>query len=251
MVRAMELKGKVAIVTGAAQGIGEGVARRFAAEGAQVVAMDVLADRLAQLGQGSNGSIYGIPADLSSADGVAKAFESVEGRFGSVNILVNCAAAKPMGSIENLDDRTIDRALSVGIKGLFLCARHAAKLMRANSGGAIITMSSFYAKTPSKDRAIYIAVKGAVESLTRALAVEFADDNIRVNCLAPGPVLTPLRAARGDGNVDALAERYRRAPMKRFATMDEVIESILFLATPRSSYMTGHVMALDGGLTIV
>ena len=247
----MELKGKVAVVTGAAQGIGEAVVRRFAAEGAQVVAVDVLAEPLAQLERDFKGSVYGVTADLSSSAGVDKAFEFVAARFGGIDILVGCAAAKPMGSIESVDDQTIDRAFAVGVKGLFLCARQAAGLMRARGGGAIVTMSSFYARTPSEGRAIYIATKGAVEALTRALAVEFADDNIRVNCLAPGPVLTSARAARGDGNPETLADRYRRAPMKRFATVEEVADSVVFLSTAKSSYMTGHVMALDGGLTIV
>jgi len=247
----MELKGKVAVVTGAAQGIGEAVVRRFVAEGAQVVAADVLDEPLAQLERDTNGAVCAVAADLSSSAGVEKLFQVVAARFGGVDILVGCAAAKPMGSIDSIDDQTIDRAFAVGVKGLFLCARRAAGLMRARGGGAIVTMSSFYARTPSEGRAIYIATKGAVEALTRALAVEFADDNIRVNCLAPGPVLTSARAARGDGNPETLADRYRRAPMKRFATVEEVADSVVFLSTAKSSYMTGHVMALDGGLTIV
>lgn len=246
----MELEGKVAVVTGAAQGIGEAVVRRFAAEGARVVAADILADPLAQLERDHDGAVFGVTADLSSSAGVEKAFDDVATQFGGIDILVGCAAAKPMAPVDSIDDQTIDRAFSVGVKGLFLCARQAANLMRKRGGGAIVTLSSFYARRPSKDRAIYIATKGAVETLTRALAVEFADDNIRVNCLAPGPVLTPIRAARGDGNPGALPERYRRSPMKRFATVEEVADSIVFLSTAKSSYMTGHIMALDGGLTI-
>jgi NAD(P)-dependent dehydrogenase (short-subunit alcohol dehydrogenase family) len=247
----MELRGKVAVVTGAAQGIGEAVVKRFVAEGAQVAAVDVLAEPLSRLERESHGAVCGVTADLSSSPGVDEAFQAMASRFDGIDILVGCAAAKPMGTIDTIDDQTIDRAFAVGVKGLFLCARRAAGLMRKRGGGAIVTMSSFYARTPAKDRAIYIATKGAVEALTRALAVEFADDNIRVNCLAPGPVLTPIRAARGEGNPEMLADRYRRAPMKRFATVDEIADSVVFLSTAKSSYMTGHVMALDGGLTIV
>jgi 3-oxoacyl-[acyl-carrier protein] reductase len=247
----MELTGKVAVVTGAAQGIGEAVVRRFAAEGAHIVAVDVRSEPLLRLEEDLNDAVTGVSADLGSSAGVDKAFGAAARKFDGIDILVCCAASKPMGSIDKIDDQTVDLAFAVGVKGLFFCARRAAALMRTRGGGAIVTMSSFYARTPAKGRAIYIATKGAVETLTRALAVEFADDNIRVNCLAPGPVLTPIRAARGEGNPATLEERYRRSPMKRFATMDEVVDSVVFLSTAKSSYMTGHVMALDGGLTIV
>ena len=129
--------------------------------------------------------------------------------------------------------------------------RIAAREMRERGGGAIVNMSSFYVRTPAKGRAVYVAVKGGVEALTRALAVELADENVRVNAIAAGPVLTELRRAQGDGDPDNLAERYRKSPMRRFGRVDEVLDAMMYLMTPRSSYMTGQVLALDGGLTIV
>ena len=129
--------------------------------------------------------------------------------------------------------------------------RRAAREMRKRGGGAIVNMSSFYVRAPAKGRAVYVAVKGGVEALTRALAVELADENVRVNAIAAGPVLTELRRARGDDDPDNLAERYRKSPMRRFGRVDEVLDAMMYLMTPRSSYMTGQVLALDGGLTIV
>ena len=104
---------------------------------------------------------------------------------------------------------------------------------------------------PAKERVVYVAVKGGVEGLTRALAVELADWNIRVNAIAAGPVLTKLRETQGDGDPENLAERYRKSPMGRFGRVDEVLDGMEYLVTPRSSYMTGQILVLDGGLTIV
>ena len=247
----MELKGKVAVVTGAAQGIGEAVVRRFVAEGAQVVAADVLDEPLAQLERDTNGAVCAVAADLSSSAGVEKLFQIVAARFGGIDILVGCAAAKPMGSIESIDDQTIDRAFAVGVKGLFLCARQAAGLMRARGGGAIVTMSSFYARTPSEGRRHLRRRQGRGGSAHARARGRVCRRQHPCELSGARTGADAVRAARGDGNPETLADRYRRAPMKRFATVEEVADSVVFLSTAKSSYMTGHVMALDGGLTIV
>ncbi|MFM9966789.1 MAG: SDR family NAD(P)-dependent oxidoreductase [Burkholderiales bacterium] len=246
----MELQGKVALITGAGQGIGEGIARRFVAEGARVVAVDMHAAQLAAIESSSGGSILGVVADVGTSTGIEAAFDAAIAKFGAIDILVNCAMVRANMSIEELDEKLIDQATGVGIKGLILCVRRAAREMRKRGGGTVINMSSFYTRTPAKERALYTAVKGAVEALTRALAVDLGADNIRVNAVAPGPILTPSREARGHGDPAKIEERYRKGPMGRFGRVEEVVEAVLFLATPRSSYMTGHIMALDGGLTI-
>ncbi len=247
----MELRGKVVVITGAAQGIGAEAARRFAGMGANVAAVDIEENGLRRLERGANGAILGVWADVSNVSGVEGAFDAAVGKFGGVDVLINCAVIRGNGPLADVEERTIDAALAVGLKGNILCARRAAEEMGKRGGGAIVNMSSFYVRTPARERVVYVAVKGGVEALTRALAVELADAGVRVNAIAAGPVLTKLREARGDGGPGNLAERYRKSPMGRFGRVDEILDAILYLATSRSSYMTGQVLALDGGLSIV
>lgn len=246
----MELKGKVLVITGAARGIGAEAARRFARLGANVAAVDVREGEPWWLGEESEGTVLGVRADISDARGVESAFDAAVGRFGGVDVLINCAVVRGNGPLAEVEEGAIDLALAVGLKGGILCARRAAQEMRKRGGGAIVNMSSFYVRTPAKGRVVYVAVKGGVEALTRALAVELADANVRVNAIAAGPVLTRLREARGEGGPDSLAERYRKSPMGRFGRVEEVLDAMMYLMTARSSYMTGQVLALDGGLTI-
>lgn len=247
----MELSGKIFVITGAARGIGAEAARRFSGLGANVAALDVNEDGLRELESESDGAILGVRADISNPRGVEEAFDAVVERFGGVDVLINCAVIRGNGPLSGVEEDTIDLALGVGLKGNILCAKRAAGEMKKRGGGAIVNMSSFYARTPTKERVVYVAVKGGVEGLTRALAVELADWNIRVNAIAAGPVLTRLRESQGDGDPDNLAERYRKSPMGRFGRVDEVLDAMEYLVTPRSSYMTGQILVLDGGLTIV
>ncbi len=247
----MELKGRVALITGAAQGIGEGIARRIISEGGRVAGVDIQGEGLSSLEREFGESFLGIKADLSREAEVERIFGESVSRFGGIDILVNCAVVRSNIPLEDIDEPTMDLALAVGVKGCVLCAQRAAREMRKRGGGAIVNMSSFYARTPVKERVIYVAVKGAVEGVTRALAVELAEFGIRVNAVAPGPILTERRKSQGHGQPGNLEERYRRMPMGRFGEVSEVIDSVIFLMTSQSSYMTGQTIVLDGGMTIV
>ncbi|MDP7504145.1 MAG: SDR family oxidoreductase [Nitrospinota bacterium] len=247
----MELKGRVALITGAAQGIGEGIARRIIYEGGRVAGVDIQGEGLSSLEREFGESFLGIKADLSREAEVERIFGESVSRFGGIDILVNCAVVRSNIPLEDIDEPTMDLALAVGVKGCVLCAQRAAREMRKRGGGAIVNMSSFYARTPVKERVIYVAVKGAVEGVTRALAVELAEFGIRVNAVAPGPILTERRKSQGHGQPGNLEERYRRMPMGRFGEVSEVIDSVIFLMTSQSSYMTGQTIVLDGGMTIV
>ncbi|MCE2452401.1 MAG: SDR family oxidoreductase, partial [Nitrospinae bacterium] len=168
----MELKDKIFVITGAARGIGAEAARRFSGMGAKVVALDVDEDGLRRLETEVDGAIHGVCADISNEKGVEGAFEEVVAKFGGVDVLINCAVIRGNGPLAEVEEATIDLALGVGLKGGILCAKRAAEEMRKRGGGAIVNMSSFYAHTPAKERVVYVAVKGGVEGLTRALAVE-------------------------------------------------------------------------------
>lgn len=247
----MEIEGKVAFITGAAQGIGAALARRFVSEGAAVAAVDLQAGLLEALEREGGGKVLPVAADMCRADEIERAFDVASRHFGRLDILVNCAVFRTMGALNGVDEAAVDLALAVGVKGYILCAKRAAREMRGRRGGAIVNMSSFYSLTPAKGRVVYAAVKGAVNSLTRALAVELAVDDIRVNAVAAGPIMTERRRAEAEADPGyEKAEQYRSMPMGRFGRPEEVVEAILYLVTPRSSYMTGQVLVVDGGLTI-
>lgn len=246
----MELQGKVALITGAGQGIGEAVARRFMQEGAGVAVVDMDETRVRAVEQSTNGAILGIQGDMGKLADIERAFDRAVEKFGGIDILVNCAMVRVNVGIDQLDERAIDLATGVGFKGLIFCVRRAAREMRKRGGGAIVNLSSFYTATPAKERSLYTGIKGAVEALTRSLAVDLGDDHIRVNAVAPGPILTAHRAALGHGDPSKMEARYLVGPMKRFGTVDEVVESVLFLSSARSSYTTGALLRLDGGLTL-
>jgi 2-keto-3-deoxy-L-fuconate dehydrogenase len=236
-----ELKGRVALVSGAAGGIGAAIVARFRAEGARVAGLDVRA---------GSGSDHDMVADLRSDEALAHAFEGMREAIGAPEILVHAAAVSVHGGCLDTDPAEFARLYDVNVIGAVRLMRLCAPAMRAKGGGAIVLLSSINADFATPTLAAYAASKAALNGLARTAALELAPDNIRVNAIAPASIDTPLLRASFEREADsarARADNERRHPIARIGTAEEVAELALFLASARSAWMTGAVLPLDGG----
>jgi NAD(P)-dependent dehydrogenase (short-subunit alcohol dehydrogenase family) len=247
-----ELTGKVAIVTGGATGIGLGSARALAAEGAAVVLFGPERQPLDQAAAELGGT--GVLGDVASAGSVADLFAEVERRFGRLDIVVNSAAIQPYGTVETMDEAGWDRVMAVNLKGIYLTSHHAVPLMRKSGRGAIVNIASVQGIACQTNLAAYVASKGAVLALTRAMALDHAKDGIRVNAVCPGSIDTPMLRYAASENLDGRTEDEVVAswgaahPIGRVGTTEDVGNMVTFLAGPRSAFCTGGEYKVDGGL---
>lgn len=242
------LEGEIAVVTGASKGIGEAVARALSAAGARVavtsrdaVATSAVAAALAE------GSV-GLAMDVRSTASVEAAAREIASRLGTPTILVNNAGVNRIGASELMSDDDWDAVVDVDLTGVFRCCRVFGAQMLAAGGGAIVNVASVIgAAVGMPGRAPYGAAKAGVVGLTRVLAVEWADRGVRVNALLPGPVRTAMVAdAMARGIVDE-REVVDRTPAGRLAEPEDVAGSVVALCDPRNAFMTGQVLAVDGG----
>jgi NAD(P)-dependent dehydrogenase (short-subunit alcohol dehydrogenase family) len=249
----MRLKDKVTVITGAASGIGLATARRFGLEGAIIVAADVLevSDACREVLQtGVTGRFY--QADVSKAEQVERLFDEVVTSFGRLDVLVNNAGIGLSKRITDTTEADWDRLMDVNLKGVYLCARAAIPVMQRQGGGTIVNVASELGLVGGSEIAAYCASKGGVVQLTRAMAVDHCQDGIRVNCVCPGPVATPLLECIIEGSSKPAQERTSIAEktlLKRVGRPEEIANVILFLASDESSYMTGSIVVVDGGST--
>jgi NAD(P)-dependent dehydrogenase (short-subunit alcohol dehydrogenase family) len=248
-----ELVGKVAIVTGGATGIGLGSVRALAAEGARIVVFGVdpgVNDRAAPETNGG----FAVTGDVSKATDVARLFAEVESRLGRLDIVVNSAAIQPYGTVETMDEAGWDQVLGVNLKGIYLTSHYAVPLMRRAGGGAIVNIASVQGIACQTNVAAYVASKGAVLALTRAMALDHARDGIRVNAVCPGSIDTPMLRFAASENLDGKTEDEVVAswgaahPIGRVGTTEDVGNMVAFLAGPRAAFCTGGEYKVDGGL---
>lgn len=242
----MRLENKVAIVSGGGSGIGKAIAQAFVREGAQVVIAGRDNRKLGLAASEIGGDCLAVAADVSSSTGISKLVAAALEKFKRINILVNNAAVLLHGTAESLSEEDFDQTFNVNVRGLWLLARSVLPHMRAAGGGSIINIGSVLSLLGARNRVAYSASKGAVLAMTRAMALDHAAENIRVNCICPGIVETELVTKF---NLDENARRQRVAmhPLGRFGQPADVASAAVFLASDESGWTTGSALTVDGG----
>jgi NAD(P)-dependent dehydrogenase (short-subunit alcohol dehydrogenase family) len=245
------LDGKVCVITGAGGGMGREAALLFSEEGASVCAADVdreAAERTATEARDA----FAVEVDVADPDSVAALMRATAERYGGIDVLYNNAGISPPddASILETEPDAWDRVQAVNTKGVYLCCKHGIPYLLERGGGSVINVASFVALVGAATSQIsYTASKGAVLSLSRELAVQFARQGIRVNALCPGPVETPLLLRIWGEDPTAAQRRLVHLPMGRLAKPREIVNAALFLASDESSYVNGATFLVDGGLT--
>lgn len=243
----MRLKDKVAIVTGAGRGIGLVTAQTFAREGAKVALCDLDLPEVqaaAEEIRKSGGQVLAIQANTSKTESVKELLDKVVAEFGRVDILVNNAGIIRDKQLLKMEEAEFDAVIDVNLKGVYLCARHVAEVMAANGGGVILNASSVVALYGNFGQTNYVASKAGVIGMTKVWARELGRKGIRVNAVAPGFIETRMTEGIPDKVMEKLVEK---VPLGRMGKPQDIANAYLWLASDESSYVTGHVLSVDGG----
>lgn len=249
------LAGKVALITGGGTGIGRAIAAAFAREGARVALagrrLEKLMEVCSQI-EKLGGAAIALQCDVSRAKDADRAATETASKFGQLNVLVNNAGTLNVSTVDTIAEEDWDRVITVNLKGPFLMSRAALKQFRKNGGGTIVNIGSVLGLVAMKDRAAYCASKGGVTMLTKAMALDHAHENVRVNCICPSIVETELVKGLFDDSEQGKRLKQSRMgtiPLGRFGKPADVAELAVFLASEESSWLTGAAIPLDGGLT--
>lgn len=248
------INGKVALITGAASGIGAGIARFFADAGAKVVIVDInekLALDVENDIKERGGAAFFVKCNVTKeADCKAVADAAVE-KFGKIDILVNCAGVARRHTVETLSEADWDLALNVTLKSVFLMSKHVVPYMKENGGGKIVNIGSGWALKGGDKAVSYCAAKGGVWNMTRAMAIDHGPDNINVNCVCPGDIDTPMLKSECEQLGGVYDEKYKeecaRRPMARLGAPVDVAMCVFFLCSDMAPWVTGSSLVVDGG----
>jgi len=244
------IEGRTALITGGSSGIGAACVRRFVAEGANVASLDVQdpqGDLLADVGADK---VFFQKADICDEAGIAAAVDAVAQRFGSIDCVVHAAGISGVGVAHTLDIADWDRVVDVNLKGSFIVAKHVLRKMVAQRGGSLVFISSIEGISGGNIVPAYNAAKGGVVLLMRNLAMDYGRYGIRVNCLCPGFIDTPMLAGFKEHASDEVRTAMEKAHMlERFGQPEEVASAALFLCSDDASFVTGHPLTVDGGFT--
>ncbi|MGP4065802.1 SDR family NAD(P)-dependent oxidoreductase [Oceanobacillus sp. M65] len=241
-----KLQDRVAIITGGASGIGASTAKLFVSEGAKVVLVDLNEEKgkaFQEELQAQGSEALFVKANITSEEEVANVFKETTNKFGKVDIVFNNAGIGRVHSSHDLDYSEWRNTVNVDLDGVFLVAREAIREMLESGGGTIVNTASMYGWVGSPGSAAYNAAKAGVINLTRSLALEYAEKNIRINALCPGFIDTPIIPEESKKELSSIT------PMKRLGKAEEMAKAVLFLASDDSSYMTGNSLTVDGGYT--
>jgi len=251
--RLLSLEGKVAMITGAASGIGRGISIRLAEMGAFVSALDIDAKKGEETAaeiRSQGGEALFTNCDVRSAADCRQAVEAAISKWGRIDILCNCAGIAIRKDVVHLTEDEWDRTLDVTLKGIYLLSHEVVPHMIRAGGGGIINIGSGWSLKGGPRAAAYCAAKGGAENLTRAMAIDHGKHNIRVNCVCPGDIDTPMLrtecAQLGEDAQTFMREAANR-PLARVGTPEDVANAVLFLASPMSSWITGAALVVDGG----
>lgn len=244
------LTGKVAVITGGNSGIGLAVARRFVTEGARVALFGrdetTLDAAVAELGDGA----IGVVGDVQNHEDLDRLYHDVRAAYGSIDLLFVNAGVASVRPIEDVDEAHFDHLFGVNVKGAYFTVQKALPLL--NDGGAIVLNTSIANQTGNPSMSVYSATKAALRSLARTFSAELVDRGIRVNAVSPGPIETPIfdRMGLPEEAKEAMAASFaERVPLKRFGSAEEIASAVLFLSSPESSFVLGHELVVDGGMT--
>ncbi len=249
----LSLEGKVAIVTGAASGIGRGISHLLAEMGAFVALLDIDdvkgRESAAEIGAHGGAATF-LNCDVRSAAECRRAVVSVIEKSGKIDILCNCAGIAIRKDIVELTEDEWDLALDVTLKGIYLLSREVVPHMIRSGGGSIVNIGSGWSLKGGPRAAAYCAAKGGVVNLTRAMAIDHGRQNIRVNCVCPGDVETPMlrsECAQLGEDLTAFMREAANRPLGRVGTPDDIANAVLFLASPMAGWVTGAALVVDGG----
>ena len=251
----IRLKGKAAIVTGGGTGIGRAIVLAFVREGAKVAVLGRRREKVEEVtaeARDAGGTAIGIPCDVAKSEEVRSAVNEAVKKFGGIDVLVNNAGALSVSTIESIAEEDWDRLMATNLKGPFLMSRAVLPAMRLAGSGSIVNIGSILGLVAMRDRAAYCASKGGLTLLTKAMALDHAHEGIRVNCICPAIVETPLIRelfSKSEEGRKAQEARLATLPLGRFGRPADVAELAVFLASDESTWMTGTAIPLDGGLS--
>lgn len=245
-----DLTGRICLVTGAASGIGQGIATRLRAEGAVVVVADIDEGAAGSVAAGLGGDSTAVRVDVTDRASVDAMTQQVTDRFGRIDVLVNCAGWDKVGPFLDQDTAIWDRIIAINLYGTLHCSQSVVRVMTEQGHGTVVNVASDAARVGSSGEAVYSACKGGIVAFTKTLARESARSGITANVVCPGPADTPLFATMSEDSPKLRASLERAIPLRRLAQPEDLANAVAFLASPASHYITGQTLSVSGGLTM-